>query len=238
MEPDLKNKVAVVTGATRGIGLAIAEALAGAGAALALGARSQSDLDSAVKHISSLTKNQVIGHPVDVGSSESVEKFFSAVRNEFTGIDVLINNAGVGVFKPVSELSIEDWRTTVDTNLSGVFYCSRAALPMMKQRGGGYVINVSSLAGKNPFAGGSAYNASKFAVNGFSEAMMLDERYNGVRVSYIMPGSVDTDFGRSSRGSSWKIAPEDVAQVVLSLLAMPARTTISRVEMRPSKPAK
>lgn len=237
-EPNLTDRVVVVTGASRGIGLAIAERVAQAGASLAICARSKNGLDKAVQELSEKTKGQVIGQAVDVGSSDSVKKFFETVEKRFNEVDVLINNAGLGVFRPVAELTVEEWQTTLNTNLNGVFYCCREALPLMRKRGSGYVINISSLAGKNAFAGGAAYNASKFGLNGFSEAMMLDVRYDNIRVSYIMPGSVDTDFGRSTKGASWKIAPEDVADVVMNLLSMPERTTVSRVEMRPSKPAK
>ena len=135
-----------------------------------------------------------------------------------------MNNAGLGIFRPTAELTVEDWQTVVDTNLNGVFYCCREALPLMRKAGGGWIVNISSLAGKNPFAGGAAYNASKFALNGFSEAMMLDHRNENIRVSYIMPGSVDTEFGRNPAGASWKIAPEDVAEIVMSILRMPERT--------------
>jgi 3-oxoacyl-[acyl-carrier protein] reductase len=234
----LSGKVVVITGASRGIGLAIAHAVARAGVSLAICSRSQKTLDKAVQDLSESTKGQVLGHVVDVGNSDSVKKFFEAVEQRFGAVDVLINNAGIGVFRPVADLTLDDWQSTLNTNLSGVFYCCREALPLMRKRGGGYVINISSLAGKNAFAGGAAYNASKFGLNGFSEAMMLDHRYDNIRVSYIMPGSVDTEFGRGGRGDSWKIAAEDVADVVMHLLTTPERTTISRVEMRPSKPAK
>jgi NADP-dependent 3-hydroxy acid dehydrogenase YdfG len=138
----------------------------------------------------------------------------------------------------VAELSFEDWHTVVDTNLSGVFYCCHAALPLMRRVGGGFVINISSLAGRNPFAGGAAYNASKFGLNGFSEAMMLDHRNDNIRVSYIMPGSVATEFGSGASRADWKIAPEDIADIVMAVLRMPERTLISRVEVRPSRPPK
>jgi len=147
--------------------------------------------------------------------------------------------------KNVSETSapsktVEDWRRMIDLNLSGVFYCSREALQRFNNCGGGYIINISSLAGKNAFSGGAGYNASKFGLNGFSEAMMLDHRYDNVRVSYIMPGSVDTKFGHNDGASDaeWKIAPADVAEVVVDLLRLPQRTLVSRIEMRPLKPKK
>ena len=142
------------------------------------------------------------------------------------------------MFRPVGELTLEEWRTTIDTNLSGAFYCSREALFRFVTKGGGYIVNISSLAGANAFAGGSAYNASKFGLTGFSEAMMQDVRSENVRVSYVMPGSVATGFGghgTTGDGSDWKIWPEDVAEVVRMLLKMPVRTLISRVEVRPLK---
>ena len=179
----------------------------------------------------------VFGEAADVSKLEDVQRFFASVDARFGGVDFLINNAGIGVFRSVADLTPEEWRRTIDLNLSGVYYCSHEVLHRMRNRGGGYIINISSLAGKNPFAGGAAYNASKFAVNGFSEAMMLDHRYDNVRVSYIMPGSVDTRFS-SQAGAAWKIQPEDIAEVVLMLLRMPARTLVSRIEIRPSQPRK
>lgn len=138
--------------------------------------------------------------------------------------------------KRTAELTVEDWQRMIETNLSGAFYCSREALPRMMNRGGGYVINIGSLAGKNPFAGGAAYNASKFGLNGFSEAMMLDHRQNNIRVSQIMPGSVDTEFSGGTARADWKIAPQDIGEIVLTLLRMPERTLVSRLEVRPAKP--
>jgi NAD(P)-dependent dehydrogenase (short-subunit alcohol dehydrogenase family) len=175
---------------------------------------------------------------VDVTDPASVSSFFSFVEQTYGGVDILVNNAGIGIFGPVADLTFEAWKATLDTNLSGVFYCSKEALPRLRQRGGGSIVNISSLAGKNPFTGGAAYNASKFGLNGFSEAMMLDHRHDKIRVTYIMPGSVDTDFSPRSARASWKIAPEDVADVVIAVLRMPERTTVSRVEMRPSLPPK
>jgi NADP-dependent 3-hydroxy acid dehydrogenase YdfG len=160
---------------------------------------------------------------------------FAADR--FGKITILINNAGVGHFDSVSAMAPMQWREVIDTNLTGVFYCCHEVIPHMKKAGGGYIINISSLAGKNPFKGGAAYNASKFGLNGFSEAMMQDVRYDNIRVSYIMPGSVNTAFGHNpSSGSSWKLSPQDVAQVVVDLLNQDPRCLPSCVEMRPSKP--
>lgn len=234
----LSGKFAVVTGGTKGIGKAIAEALALAGASVAICARSEAEITATVAGINPPNRGIVIGKAVDLIHSDEVSNFFEFVDSEFGGLDILVNNAGVGIFRSARDLSLNDWRTTLETNLNAVFYCCHEALPRMISRGGGSIINISSLAGKNPFAGGAAYNASKFALNGFSEAMMLDHRNDNIRVTYVMPGSVDTGFSPKSGPAAWKIAPEDVAQVVMDVLAMPARTLISRVEMRPSKPGK
>jgi 3-oxoacyl-[acyl-carrier protein] reductase len=173
-----------------------------------------------------------------VSNQDHVARFFEAVDSRFGGLDILVNNAGAGIFRGIQELTVEDWRNTIDLNLTGVFYCCHHALPLLRKRGAGYIIQISSLAGVNAFAGGAAYNASKFGLNGFSEAIMQDVRYENIRVSYIMPGSVDTDFSHRSGAADWKIAPEDVAEVVVNLLRTPVRTLISRVDMRPSKPKK
>jgi 3-oxoacyl-[acyl-carrier protein] reductase len=234
----LEGKVAVVTGGTRGIGLEIARSLAQAGAAVAVCGRSQSGVDRAVKELAD-TGGRVLGYAADVSNADAVARFFQAVVQDLQKVDILINNAGLAVFRPTAELSVQDWHTVVDTNLSGVFYCCHEALPLMRKQGAGWIINISSLAGKNPFAGGAAYNASKFGLNGFSEAMMLDHRNENIRVSYIMPGSVDTEFSpRKPAGASWKIAPQDIAEIVMSILSLPERTLVSRVEVRPSRPPK
>ncbi len=229
----------MVTGGTRGIGFAIAKSLAAAGAQVAICGRGHTSVENAVTQLAAASKSKVVGKAADVRNSTEVVSFFQFVDSELGGLDILVNNAGIGVFKSTAELTVDDWTKTLETNLSGAFYCSKEALPRMRNREGGYIINIGSLAGKNAFAGGAAYNASKFGLKGFSEAMMLDHRYEGVRVSCVMPGSVDTEFGRGSEGASdWKIAPEDVAETVLMLLKTPVRTLISRIEMRPSKPRK
>lgn len=234
----MTNKICLVTGATRGIGRAVAKMMLEEGAQVAICGRQQSAVDQAVTELASETGGKVAGKAADVRNHEDIAGLFRFVDTHFGGLDVLVNNAGIGVFRSVSELSVEDWQLTLETNLSGVFYCCREAFPRFKTRGRGYIVNISSLAGKNPFAGGSAYNASKFGLNGFSEAMMLDKRNDNVRVSYIMPGSVATEFGGhgTDTGSDWKIQPEDIAEIVRTLLRMPERTLISRVEVRPSKP--
>ena len=238
MQPTLSNQVALVTGGSRGIGRAIAQALLEEGARVAICGRSQAALEQAVKELRSRHGDAVHGLVADVGRPEEVSALFRGVDDRFGMVDVLVNNAGVGLFGATADLTLEQWRQVIDTNVNGAFYCSHEALARFRKTGGGYIINISSLAGKNPFAGGAAYNASKFALNGFSEAMMLDHRYDGVRVTYIMPGSVDTEFRRGTPRADWKIQPEDVAAIVLMLLHMPARTLVSRVEVRPSKPKK
>ena len=236
----LSGKLAVVTGGTRGIGRAIAERLLREGAAVALCGRTNQSVETALGALRPL--GRVFGMPADVTQPDQVSGFFAAVDREFGGLDILVNNAGQGVFGKVADLTIEQWRANIELNLNGPFYCSREALARFRKRGGGFIVNISSLAGKNPFSGGAGYNASKFGLNGFSEAMMLDHRYENVRVATVMPGSVDTGFsgGPSDRSgdTSWMIAPEDVADAVAMVLRMPARTMISRIEMRPARPKK
>jgi 3-oxoacyl-[acyl-carrier protein] reductase len=238
MENFLRGKHAVVTGGTRGIGRAIAASLLRAGAAVAICGRARESVDRTATELKQSTGGDVFGHPADVSNSDQVARFFEAVDSRFGGLDVLVNNAGAGVFRGIQDLMLEDWRNMIDLNLSGVFYCCHYGLPLLRKRGEGYIIQISSLAGINAFAGGAAYNASKFGLNGFSEAIMQDLRYEDIRVSYIMPGSVETGFSPRSGPADWKIAPEDVAEVVLNLLRMPKRTLVSRVEIRPSKPKK
>ena len=200
--------------------------------------RSPESVARAAEEMAQNPGGTVFGEAVDVSKPEQVERFFKGLDRRFSHLHILVNNAGVGIFRKVKEMTVEDWQKTLDVNLSGAFYCCRETLQRLNNAEGGYIINISSLAGKNPFSGGAAYNASKFGLNGFSEALMLDHRYDNVRVSYIMPGSVNTEFGSRSEPSDWMIAPEDVAQVVMNLLEMPERTLVSRVEMRPLKPRK
>ena len=228
----------MVTGGTRGIGRAVAVRLLGEGATVAVCGRASESVEAVVREWKHGAGGEVFGAVADVSKLEDVRRFFDSVEKHFGGIDFLVNNAGIGIFKSVADLTPEEWHRTIDLNLSGVYYCSHEVLPRMRKRGGGYIINISSLAGKNAFAGGAAYNASKFGLNGFSEAMMLDHRYDDIRVSYIMPGSVDTDFSHRTGAAPWKIQPEDIAEVVSMLLRMPSRTLVSRIEIRPSKPQK
>jgi 3-oxoacyl-[acyl-carrier protein] reductase len=232
------DKVAIVTGGTKGIGRAIARKLLDEGSRVVICSRTSKDVNRGVQELNEMAKDRVAGTTCNVGDVEDVRKLVEFAVKRFGGIDVLINNAGVGLFADVSEITPEQWREVIDTNLTGAFYCCHSAIPHLRRRGGGYIINISSLAGKNPFKGGSAYNASKFGLNGFSEAIMQDLRYDNIRVSYIMPGSVNTRFGRSEGEQSWKLAPEDVAQVVVDLLHHDPRCLPSCVEVRPSKPKK
>ncbi len=237
-ETFLNGRTALVTGATRGIGFAIAHALANAGATVAICGRSQDSVEQAVRRLTNESKGKVVGKVADVRTSTDVVALFEWIDSATGGPDILVNNAGLGIMKSTAELTVEDWQRTMETNLSGAFYCSREALARMKQRGRGYIVNIGSLAGKNAFAGGAAYNASKFGMSGFSEAMMLDHRYDNVRVTHIMPGSVDTEFSGGSVKADWKIAPADIGEIVLMLLRMPERTLVSQVEVRPAKPRK
>ncbi|MBC7924521.1 MAG: SDR family oxidoreductase [Bryobacteraceae bacterium] len=230
----LTGRRAIVTGGTRGIGRAITEALLDDGASVAICGRTASAVDAAVAEMRE--RGNVVGRATDVADLQAVSSFFQFTDEAFGGLDILVNNAGIGIFRPVGELAQDEWRRVLSINLDAVYYCCREALPRMKTSGGGSIVNISSLAGRNPFAGGAAYNASKFGLNGFSEALMLDHRNDGIRVTYVMPGSVDTDFSPRSERASWKIAPQDVSDVVMSVLRMPARTTVSRVEIRPSIP--
>jgi len=240
MEP-LEGKVAIVTGGTRGIGRAITERLLAAGASVAICGRRQEAIDRAVRDLSG--RGKVSGVAADIRHVDDVRTLFASVDREFGGLDILVNNAGEAVFKKVGEMTLEEWHRNIDLNLTGAFYCAHEALSRFRARGGGFIVNISSLAGKNAFIGGAGYNASKFGLNGFTEALMLDHRYDNVRVSSIMPGSVDTEFsgdpGKTrEEDTSWKVAASDVADVVYMVLTMPARTMVSRVEMRPSKPRK
>jgi NAD(P)-dependent dehydrogenase (short-subunit alcohol dehydrogenase family) len=234
----LSGKIALVTGGTRGIGHAIVERLIAEGASVAFCGRTQ---ESVEKTLSAFERSDIFAQPADITNLEEVRQLFRAIDERFGGLDVLVNNAGVGAFHKVAEMTPEEWHRNIDLNLNAAFYCTREALPRFQKRGGGFVVNVSSLAGINAFSGGAGYNASKFGLNGFSEALLLDHRYDNVRVSYIMPGSVNTEFaGHSDKSgdNNWRIAPEDVAEAVAMVLRMPARTMVSRIEMRPSRPRK
>jgi len=235
---DLTGKVAVVTGGSKGIGRAIARSLCDVGADVALCSRREPEATEAAAELSSGGGGRVLGIAADVRQLEDVKQLIATAVAEFGGLDILIANAGVGGgFGPVDEIEPETWHQVIDTNLTGVYHCCHAAVPELKRRGGGWVITIASLAGRYAFAGGTAYNASKFGLLGFTEALMLDLRDHGIRVSCVMPGSVDTHFnGRERSGESWKLAPDDVARAVMQLLAHENRALPSRVELRPSRP--
>jgi NAD(P)-dependent dehydrogenase (short-subunit alcohol dehydrogenase family) len=236
----LTDKVAVVTGGSRGIGFAIARALVERGANVTITGTKEKPLTDASRDLESAARGgSVLAQLADVRKYEEVERMLNAAASRFGGIDVLVNNAGVGVFTSVADMSVEQWHEVIETNLTGVFYSCHAALPHLRKRGGGWVINISSLAGKNPFADGAAYCASKSGLNAFSESLMQEVRHDGIRVACVMPGSVNTGFsGQQPGGEDWKLAPEDVAEVVTDLLAHPARSLPSRVEIRPARPPK
>jgi 3-oxoacyl-[acyl-carrier protein] reductase len=229
----LKGTVALVTGGSRGIGFAIATALVNGGGAVVITGRDRAELDRAQGELG----GSAFGVAADARNAAAVEAAVRQAVERFGAIDVLVNNAGIGLFRNVAEMSIAEWQDTIDTNLTGVFYYCHAAIPHLRTRGGGWIVNISSLAGTNPFIGGAAYCASKAGLNAFSEALMQEVRYDNIRVTCVMPGSVATGFGRSGTDRpDWKIQPEDVGQLVVDLLLMPPRSLPSRVEMRPSKP--
>jgi 3-oxoacyl-[acyl-carrier protein] reductase len=236
----LRGKVAFVTGGSRGIGLAIARALVAEGVNVAVTGRTAAHLSKARGQIESAGPGAVETLEADVRSYAGIDSAVRAAAARFGGLDILVNNAGVGIFEHVSDMSPEQWAEVIDTNLTGVFHACHAAIPHLRRRDGGFIINISSLAGQNAFASAAAYCASKAGVNAFSEALMQEVRYDNIRVAAILPGSVATGFSGNdeARGADWKIAPDDVAAVVLNLLHHDRRSLPSRVELRPSRPRK
>ncbi len=236
---NLENKIAVITGGSKGIGYAIAESLLRSGARVFICARNKSDLKRALENLSEF--GRVEGEICDVRSEMQVKIMLDEAVRVFGGVDILINNAGVGfIGKTVEEMPPEKFVQTLETNLFGVFYACHHAISLLKKRGGGYIINISSLAGQNAHPKMAAYNASKFGLNGFSEALMQEVRQDNIKVSYICPGSVNTHFGGDEPDDSkaWQLQPEDIAETVLNLLKMDERALPSKVEIRPSKPPK
>jgi NAD(P)-dependent dehydrogenase (short-subunit alcohol dehydrogenase family) len=240
MSMEFEEKVALVTGGARGIGLSIAEPLVREGASIFICGRNPTTLETALGRLHNLRgESGAAGTVADVRRYEDCRSVVQHAATRFGRLDILVNNAGVGIFKPVDQLTAEEWDATIQTNLSSVFYCCREAVPVMRQHGGGHIFNISSLLAIHGIAGGSAYCASKFGVNGFAEAMMQDVRYDGIRVSTIMPGSVATDFGGST-GSNlhepWKLSGKDIAQAVIEIYRYPSLALVSRIEIRPSQP--
>ena len=232
--------VALITGGTRGIGRAIVEALLEEGWNVGLCGLRAASVEQALAELKPRFGDRVGGRAVDVRQPEALEAFIAWAVADHGRLDCWVNNAGLGTFAPVDQLTVEQWREVIDTNLSGSFYGIRAAAPVMRKQGSGWIFNIASLASKNAFANGAAYNASKFGLLGLSEAAMLDLRHAGIRMATILPGSVDTDFGHPTSGAqnSWMLAPEDVARCVIDLLKFPARALPSLIELRPSRPLK
>jgi NAD(P)-dependent dehydrogenase (short-subunit alcohol dehydrogenase family) len=234
----LAGKVAIVTGGSRGIGLATASRFLREGASVAILGTDRGRLDAARGELAAVASSMhVLALQADVRDHGQVAAAVDQAVAAFGGLDVVVNNAGVGMFKAVADMTIDDWRAVIDTNITGVFNGCHAALPHLKRRGGGWIVNISSLASKNAFVNGAAYCATKSAVNSFSEALMQEVRYDGIRVAYVLPGSVNTGFGGlANTKSEWALQPDDVAEVIADLIAHPTRSLPSRVEIRPAQP--
>ena len=233
----IEGAAAIVTGGTKGIGYAIAERLVSSGVSVMICGRDRDELTAAVDRLSAWGK--AFGKLCDVRVEDQVRGLMESAVKNLGGVDILVNNAGMGYFdKTVEEMSGDEFRQTLETNLFGVFYCCHYAIPEMKKRDGGYILNISSLAGQNPHPRMAAYNASKFGLNGFSESLMQEVRHDNIKVSYICPGSVNTWFGGDSPSDdkSWQLQPADIAQTVIDLLEMDSRALPSKIEIRPSKP--
>lgn len=238
--PDLSGRRAVVTGSTRGIGRGVAEALLDHGADVVISARTAGDVEDVVEELRDRGDGQVVGFPCDVRRPDNCAELIRHAVDRLGGLDILVNNAGVGIFKSVKEMTGDEWRQVLETNLDGVFHLSRAAVPPLMQSDFAWILNVGSLAGRNTFSGGAAYNASKFGLVGLTEAMMLDLRHDGIRVCLVMPGSVDTAFSHPGGAGErpWALRPDDVARAILQLMEYPSHAHVSRVEMRPAQPPK
>jgi NAD(P)-dependent dehydrogenase (short-subunit alcohol dehydrogenase family) len=236
-----ERRAALVTGGSKGIGRAIAAALLESGTHVLITGRDRASLASAADALGA--HGQPSGARVewfagDVRREDDARAMVDEAARRFGGLDILVNNAAVGILVETAAMTGDQWRETVETNLSGVFYCTHAAIPHLRARGGGWIINISSLASRNPFPRGAAYSATKAGLNAFGEALMQELRYDGIRVSTICPGSVRTGFAGSDDGAAadWKLAPEDVARVVVDLIAHHGRSLPSLVDIRPSMP--
>jgi len=235
---ELSGKVAVITGSTRGIGRAVAEALVREGGKVVVSSRTPEAVDETEGMLNDLGPGEAMGRVCDVRDPVACRDLIEAGVERFGALDILVNNAGLGRFATIQDMDAETWDIQIRTNLDGVFHCSRAAVPHLIRRGGGWIFNIGSLAGRNAFSGGVAYNASKWGLLGMTEAMMLDLRHQGIRVSCIMPGSVNTHFFEDGPDpdDDWKLQSRDIARVVTDLLAFPERALPSKVEIRPSRP--
>jgi 3-oxoacyl-[acyl-carrier protein] reductase len=232
--------IAFVTGGTRGIGFAVAKTFLERGHSVVFTGTTDDGIARAEHALAAAVDDatQVMGVVCDVRDRPAVHRAVDAAVQRFGRLDVLVNNAGVGVGGPIAEMTPEEWARLIDTNLTGVFHCCQAAIPHLRAAGAGWIVNVSSLAGRNPFPGGAAYCATKAGLDAFSEALMQELRYDGIRVAHVCPGSVATGFnGReATAGADWKLHPDDVAQAIADLLAHPERSLPSRIEIRPSQP--
>jgi 3-oxoacyl-[acyl-carrier protein] reductase len=234
-------RIILITGGTRGIGYATAEALLKAGDKVAITGTTPDGVAKAERALTAMTTcTHIAGIVCDVRDPASVRRAFETVIVNFGGLDVLINSAGVGVGAPIADLPNDEWDRIVGTNLTGVFNTCKAAIPHLRKRGGGWIVNISSLSSTGPFPGGAAYVASKAGVNAFSDALMQELRDDNIRVTTVLPGSVATGFsGREpGTGADWKLLPEDVARAIVDLLNHPPRSLPSRIELRPSRPRK
>lgn len=231
------TKVAFITGGSKGIGLGIAAVLVTEGWQVVITSRKREEVEAAAQSLNQMRAHCALAVQADVRDYAQLQAAVAATEKAFGRIDVLVANAGVGHFAPIDQLSPEQWHETIDTNLTGVFYSVRAALPLLK-KSKGYIFTIASLAGTNFFANGSAYNASKFGLVGFTQAIMLDVRASGIRVSTIMPGSVATYFDghTPNEADAWKIQPEDIGQLIADVLKLNPRTLPSKIEVRPALP--
>jgi len=231
------NKTAYITGGSKGIGLGVAKAMLAKGMNVAITGRNRESLNVAIEVLNKVGNGEILAIESDVRDYESEKNAIGQVLKKWGTLDVVIANAGVGKFASIEDMSLEDWNSVIDINLTGVFHTVKASIPSMK-KSKGYIITIASLAGTNFFKKGSAYNASKFGLVGFTQAIMMDLRQYGVRVTTIMPGSVATYFNGHvpSNEDSWKIQPEDIGQMIVDLLKMNPRTLPSKIEIRPSIP--
>ncbi|WP_294280241.1 SDR family oxidoreductase [uncultured Chryseobacterium sp.] len=233
----LESKVAYITGGTKGIGFGIAEILLKNGISVVFSGRKKEDVLKAEEELKQYSGN-VLGIVSDVRSLESEQQAVDATKEKFGRLDFVIANAGLGVFKPVDQLTSEEWNDMIETNLTGVFYTLKASVEELK-KSEGYYITIASLAGANFFENGSGYNASKFGVVGFTQAAMIDLRKYNIKSTVIMPGSVATNFNGNipSEKDSWKIQPEDMGNLILDILKMNPRVLPSKIEFRATQPA-
>lgn len=234
-EKPLLGKTGIVTGASRGIGLAVARVIGKLGAKVSICARDRGRLDDALEKLR-MDGTEAMAQVADVTVAEDVTTFVQKTKDRFGPVQILVNNAGGGIFKPAHQLSLGEWDSIMDTNLKGPFLMSRAVVPDMIQRGGGDIINIASLAGKNAFAGGGVYCASKWGLLGLNHCMAEDLRESGIKVSAICPGSVATEFQHSAKFDASKmLQPDDIAHAVEMILTQAPQSFISEVNIRPAR---